>query len=322
MNSAFATLESSPTNATHHREEFRDDVVEGLSSQPKKLPCKYFYDSAGSSLFDQICELDEYYVTRTELQIMEHYAAEMGSQIGAGAMLVEFGSGSSTKTRLLLDHLPDLGAYVPVDISREHLLATAKCLSKEYPDIEILPVGADFTEPFVLPEPTRPVTHTAVYFPGSTIGNLEKERAEELLTGIATLCGTGGGLLIGVDLQKEVDVLEAAYNDSEGITAAFNLNLLTRIDKELDSNLNVDGFEHHSFYNAAHGRIEIYLRSLAINRSKSVSTNSTYKLVSLYIQSILTNTRSKGSQNSRAEQVLHSAKAGLIQITILPFCTS
>lgn len=263
MNSAFATLEQRiPEEAQRMHAIFEEDVIEGLSRTPKQLPCKYFYDETGSSLFDAICDLDEYYLTRTELQIMEQFASEMGQQIGTGAMLVEFGSGSSIKTRRLLDKLPRPTAYVPVDISDEHLHGVAGGLAAEYSDIEILPVCADFTEPFELPDSKQPLTHTAVYFPGSTIGNLEPDRAIDLLHHIASLCGTGGGLLIGVDLQKDHRVLEAAYNDANGVTAEFNLNLLVRIQRELGASLDVAQFKHHAFYNASFGRIEIYLKSL------------------------------------------------------------
>ncbi len=244
------------------RDSFADAVAAGLSSDPKELPCKYFYDQRGSSLFDQICELDEYYLTRTELEITRRYAAEMGEQIGEGAMLVEYGSGSSSKTRLLLDHLPDPAAYVPVDISRKHLLATAEDLRSDYPHIEILPVVADFTKPFALPSPARRPTHAAVYFPGSTIGNLEEHEAVHLLKSIAELCGRGGGLLIGVDLDKDPSVLELAYDDPQGVTSEFNLNLLHRMRDELGAELEVENFEHVARYDATNKRIEIFIRSL------------------------------------------------------------
>jgi len=203
-------IESSATLETSQQSQFLSDVVEGLSRPQRSLPCKYFYDHRGSQLFDQICELDEYYPTRTELAIMQQFAGQMGQQIGSGAMLIEFGSGSSTKTRLLLDQLPDPIAYVPVDISSEHLHATADRLADAYPHIEVMPVCADFTQDFALPCAERLETHDAVYFPGSTIGNLEPQDATELLIRIAALCGQGGGLLIGIDLQKDVRVLEAA----------------------------------------------------------------------------------------------------------------
>jgi dimethylhistidine N-methyltransferase len=242
-------------------EVFLHDVLSGLRQSPKELPCKYFYDERGSQLFDEICHLDEYYLTRTELDIMDRYAAEMGQQIDAGARLVEYGSGSSIKTRILLDALPDPVAYVPVDISGEHLYQTAESLREDYPEIEILPVSADFTKRFSLPDPVQEPTHTAVYFPGSTIGNFKPDGVTHLLEGIAQMCGSGGGLLIGIDLQKDPSIIEAAYNDHLGVTAAFNLNLLHRINRELDADFAVDQFDHEAIYNPQKGRIEIYLVS-------------------------------------------------------------
>lgn len=240
---------------------FKAEVLQGLRHNPKAISCKYFYDQRGSRLFDQICDLPEYYPMRTEQAIMERYIDEMVDQIGPGVMLVEYGSGSSIKTKWLLDHLHDPVAYVPVDISREHLLESADRIAGEYPNIEVLPVCADFTTEFRLPESRREPTHAAVYFPGSTIGNFVPEKAEEMLAKIAPLCGRGGGLLIGVDLQKDVGVLERAYNDSQGVTADFNLNLLHRIRSELDTDLQLGGFRHHAFYNSDEHRIEIYIRS-------------------------------------------------------------
>jgi dimethylhistidine N-methyltransferase len=237
------------------------ETLQGLAASPKRLSCKYFYDKRGSALFDRICELEEYYVTRTEQAIMDRNAAEMGEQIGPGAMLVEYGSGSSVKTRALLDHLPEPVAYVPVDISHRHLHATAESLRSDYSEFEILPVTADFTQPFSLPESENEPTHVAVYFPGSTIGNFEPPRAIEVLRSIANLCGPGGGLLIGVDLVKPAEVLERAYDDRQGVTAEFNLNLLRRLRDELGADLDLDGFEHHVVFNHSKSRIEIYIRS-------------------------------------------------------------
>ena len=198
---------------------FEAEVLQGLRASPKQIPCKYFYDQRGSQLFDRICDLPEYYPMRTEQAIMERYIDQMVDQIGPGVMLIEYGSGSSIKTRSLLEHLDDPVAYVPVDISREHLNESADRIAQEFPHIEVLPVCADFTTDFQLPMSRRPPTHAAVYFPGSTIGNFVPEKAEEMLAKIAPLCGRGGGLLIGVDLQKETEVLERAYNDSQGVTA-------------------------------------------------------------------------------------------------------
>ena len=245
------------------RQDLYDEVIAGFSESPKSLPCKLFYDQRGSELFNEICELDEYYLTRAEVQIMQRYAAEMGRQIGEQVRLVEYGSGSSTKTRILLDHLQSPVAYVPVDISRQHLLDTARQLRLDYPEVEVLPVVADFTQPISLPTPDAHHSHTAVYFPGSTIGNLEPHDALALLKNIASQCGQGGGLLIGIDLVKDVDVLERAYNDSAGVTSEFNLNLLHRIQNELGAKVDLTGYEHDSFYNQELARIEIYIRSQA-----------------------------------------------------------
>lgn len=243
-------------------EAFLDDVLHGLSQKQKTLPCKYLYDERGSELFDAICETDEYYPTRTELSIMERNAASIAFQIGKGVMLVEFGSGSSIKTRILLDSLSKPVAYVPIDISEEHILRTAEILQAAYEHIEILPVVADFTQDFALPKSQQQASHVALYFPGSTIGNFEPDEAGVLLRSMSERLGTGGGLLIGIDLQKDASVIEAAYNDEAGVTAAFNLNLLARINAELDADFKLDNFEHQAVYNAAEHRVEISIVSL------------------------------------------------------------
>lgn len=245
-----------PANAT-----FLSDVVAGLSKPQKQLPCKYFYDRAGSQLFDQICELDEYYLTRAELEIMSRFAPEMAEQIGPGVMLIEYGSGSSIKTRLLLDALVEPTAYVPVDISRKHLQHSAEALAELYTEIEVLPVCADFTTDFELPTAGGEVTHNAVYFPGSTIGNFQPNEVVALLRRITQLGGVGGGLLIGIDLKKDVERIEAAYNDRDGVTAEFNLNLLRRINRDLDADFQLEQFEHAAVYNPDDGRVEMRLVS-------------------------------------------------------------
>ncbi len=241
---------------------FLQEALAGLQSTPKTLPCKYFYDLRGSQLFDQICELPEYYPTRTEAGIMEDHIAEMAAVFGPDCLLVEYGSGSSTKTRILLDHLPHLAGYVPMDISREHLHRTAKGLAAAYPHLEILPLCADYTAPFELPEATGEVQSRVVYFPGSTIGNFHRPDAAAFLGRIAEVCGPGGGLLIGVDLRKSPQILEAAYNDAQGVTAAFNLNLLRRLNAELGADFDLGSFAHQAFYEEAIGRIEMHLQSL------------------------------------------------------------
>ena len=236
-------------------------VIEGLSRPSKRLPCKYFYDKHGSDLFDRICELDEYYLTRTELEIMRNHAAEMAQRIVRDAMLIEYGSGSSIKTRLLIDHLRDLAVYCPVDISREHLFGTAEQLAADYPQLRILPVCADFTQPFDLSQPEPEPAKVTVYFPGSTIGNFEPPNVISILRQIAVVCGRGGELLIGIDLQKDVSIIEAAYNDKDGVTDEFNLNLLTRINRELNADFDVDAFRHRARYDEQHHRVELGLVS-------------------------------------------------------------
>ena len=242
-------------------ETFLSDVIAGLSQPKKELQCKYFYDERGSQLFDQICELEEYYPTRTERKILVDHADDMARQIGTEVMLVEFGSGSSLKTRVLLDALEDPVAYVPLDISEDHLIKTAANLRKSYPAIEILPLVADFTEPFELPVASRKPSHAAVFFPGSTIGNFVPESAATMLNSIAGILGPNGGMLIGVDLQKDTAIIEAAYNDSQGVTDEFNLNVLHRVNRELGANFNIDQFKHKAIYNQDHGRVEIYVVS-------------------------------------------------------------
>lgn len=259
--STTATSNSSADESVANESSFLQDVQAGLSQKQKTLHCKYFYDERGSQLFDQICELDEYYPTRTELGIMTDQASSIAEHVGAKTVLVEYGSGSSTKTRLLLDHLEELKAYLPVDISGEHLHQTAENLREDYGDIEIHPIVADFTVPFDLPEP-HDSGRTTVYFPGSTIGNLRSDDAITLLSSIADQCGTDGGLLIGFDLAKDENVLQAAYDDASGVTAEFNLNLLHRINKELDADFDVDQFGHLVLFNREESRIEIYIESL------------------------------------------------------------
>jgi dimethylhistidine N-methyltransferase len=241
--------------------EFRDDVLHGLRAQRKRLHCKYFYDQRGSELFDRICRLEEYYLTRTELHIMRRYGGAMGQRLGRDAMVIELGSGSSVKTRILLDHLQSAVAYCPVDISRNHLLKVAADLSREYPELEVLPIVADFVQPFSLPSPGRIPSAVTVYFPGSTIGNFQPNDAAKLLAGIRELCQPTGGLLIGIDLQKDAAMIEAAYNDSEGVTERFNLNLLQRINRELDADFDIDQFRHQAFYDTERTRMDISLVS-------------------------------------------------------------
>lgn len=244
-------------------DRFRAEVVAGLQQLQKEIPCKYLYDAHGSYLFDQICMLHEYYPTRTEIGIMRAHVHEIAALLGRQCMLIEYGSGSSIKSRILLDALLEPAAYIPVDISREHLLNTAARLGEDYPELKIVPVCADYTRPFDLPRVGRPAARRSVYFPGSTIGNCHPDDAIALLQSIAALCGPGGGLLIGVDLKKDPEVLHSAYNDCKGVTADFNLNLLTRINRELGADFQCDQYRHYAFYNPYEGRMEMHLVSLA-----------------------------------------------------------
>ncbi|MCA9126605.1 MAG: L-histidine N(alpha)-methyltransferase [Planctomycetales bacterium] len=253
-----------------YRNQFLHDVWQGLSCADKYIHCKYLYDDHGSVLFDKISQLDEYYPTRTELEILATNASAMSHCVGQNAVIVELGSGSSHKTRLLLDHLLAPTAYLPVDISREHLLRTARLLAAEYPTLKVEPIVADFTSRFEIPSPYAD-QNIVVYFPGSTIGNLTIPEAMNLLHSVVNLEPAGIGLLIGIDLVKDKDVLERAYNDSEGISARFNLNLLTRANRELDANFDLRFFKHIAFYNEKHSRIEIYLES---SRDQKVSVGS------------------------------------------------
>ncbi len=241
--------------------EFLAQAIAGLAGTPRTLPSKFFYDERGSDLFLQICELPEYYVTRTETEILRHHGAEIADSIGENAELVGFGTGAGIKTRMLLQHLRNLIAYVPVDISKQHLTESAEALSREMPSLEILPVCADYLQPIDLPTPSRKPAHIAVYFPGSTIGNLKPEVAKHFLERVCRLCGESGGLIIGVDLVKPREILEAAYNDSAGVTAAFNLNILARANRELDADFNLTHWRHRAVYNEEASRIEMHLIS-------------------------------------------------------------
>jgi len=242
--------------------DLRREIIAGLQKPLKELPCKLFYDERGSKLFALICKLDEYYLTRTELAIMKDNINEIITLIGPQCKLIEFGSGTSEKTRILLSHLQDLSAYVPIDISKSHLMNSAQLISAEYPGLEVLPVCADYNHRVQVPQCDRPVSIRVVYFPGSTIGNFHPHEAIRFLEGVAELGGADGSLLIGVDLKKNPQTLNLAYNDHEGITAEFNLNALVRINQEFGANFAIQQFRHEAFYNESKGRIEAYLVSL------------------------------------------------------------
>ncbi len=255
------------------------DVLRGLKGTPKRLSPVYFYDERGSQLFDEICELPEYYVTRTETRILEAHAQEIADRIGPNALLVELGSGASVKTRLLLDRLPDLAAYVPVDISRTHLMAAAQRIAAAYPGLEVLPACADFTQAFPLPKPKRTPSRVVVYFPGSTIGNFDPSAAVELLKVMSRIAGvtvaparlgatttaaaatTVGGLVIGFDLVKDPAILERAYDDAAGVTAEFNLNVLRRLNRDLEADFDLQAFHHQARWVPEGNRIEMRLIS-------------------------------------------------------------
>jgi dimethylhistidine N-methyltransferase len=243
-----------------------DELLDGLREAPKRIPSKLLYDANGSKLFEQICKLDEYYLTRTELSIMREHAPAMAEALGARCLLIEFGSGAGTKTELLLDALAEPAAYVPIDISRSVLEHSSEQLERRYPDLAILPVCADYTSEYRIPEAPRTAESVAVYFPGSTIGNFTPDEAKGFLERIATVCGPAGGLLVGVDLDKDRGILESAYDDASGVTAAFELNVLERLNREFGADFRLDSFAYRSFYEPRMRRIEMYLVSLARQR--------------------------------------------------------
>ena len=237
------------------------DVLDGLRKSPKQLSPVWFYDEFGSSLFDSICDLPEYYVTRTELSIMRKHAAEMAHCIGPNSALIEYGSGTSLKTRLLLDRLELPATYIPVDIAQEHLLDAAGSIARDYPDLRIVPVCADFTQPFDLPVQMSWAKRRVVYFPGSTLGNFDEHQARNLLSTMRTIIGRHGAVLIGIDLKKDPLVLERAYDDAAGVTAEFNLNALRHLNRELGTDFNLHAFEHRALWVEDHSRIEMHLVS-------------------------------------------------------------
>ncbi|MEW5942459.1 MAG: L-histidine N(alpha)-methyltransferase [Pseudomonadota bacterium] len=238
---------------------FRADVVAGLAKPEKDLPPKYLYDSRGCELFEKICQLAEYYPTRTETAILHDSAKEIAQLAGEGCELIEYGSGSSRKTRMLLEALRP-AAYIPVDIAREQLLRTSAELAGAYAGLKIAAVCADYSLPLSLPDDAGG-RRKLVFFPGSTIGNFVPAEAVKFMRNAAHLAGPSGGMVVGVDLKKNASTLHAAYNDAQGVTAAFNLNLLARINRELGANFELDRFRHYAFYNAPLGRIEMHLVS-------------------------------------------------------------
>ena len=241
--------------------DFLNDVIEGLSQNPKTLKPKYFYDNRGAQLFTEICTTPEYYPTRTEIKILNQNAEDIASQIGDNTALIEYGSGALEKIKILLNFLNEPVGLIPVDISEDQLFASAKNLENFYPNLEILPVAADFTKPIPIPGFSHPPKKHVAFFPGSTIGNFEPDLAIQFLEGVTKTIGLDGLLLIGFDLKKDIETLLAAYDDQRGITSSFNKNLLSRINDELGGNFNLDTFEHVARYNENKGRIEMHLKS-------------------------------------------------------------
>lgn len=241
--------------------DFISDAIAGLSSNRRTLPCKYFYDERGAALFQKICDLPEYYITRTEIDILDRNRAEIASHLGPNIELIGLGTGAGTKTRILIEALETPAVYIPVDISEKQLRESTANFREIFPDLEILPVCADYLQPVVLPSPSHKPARNVVYFPGSTIGNFEPDEAVQFLRRVANVCRENGGLLIGADLKKARDVLEAAYNDRAGVTAQFNLNLLERVNRELGADFDLDQWRHRAIYNSDAGRIEMYLIS-------------------------------------------------------------
>jgi dimethylhistidine N-methyltransferase len=265
---------------------FLADVLRGMSASPRALPSKYFYDRRGSELFDEITRLDEYYLTRTETAIMRENIDDIGASLGQQVVVIEYGSGTSTKTRMLLEHLPPGSTYLPIDISGALLNEVARELASDYPAIRVLPVHADYSSPVDLPQADG---RRVVYFPGSTIGNFDPKSAGRFLKRIHSRVGDDGGALVGVDLKKGHDVLLPAYNDVACVTAAFNLNLLVRINRELGANFDTGAFEHRAIYNEEEGRIEMHLvcrrthtvhlagHGFEIARGEYIHTENSYK---------------------------------------------
>ena len=274
--------------ATSSNDAFRADVIAGLSQPQKSVPCKYFYDARGGQLFDAICNTPEYYPTRTELKLLRKHAAEIAGLAGSNAHLIEFGSGESAKARFLIDALKKPASYVPVDISATTLAGAAATIAPYYPKLAVRPLHADFTQDFVLPPETASGRRVG-FFPGSTIGNFTPEEAAKFLQRTAALLGEGGLLVVGVDLKKSKRILDDAYNDAGGVTAAFNLNLLRRINRDLRANFDLGAFSHCAHYNLVRGRIEMHIYSLSFQTvrvdghmfsfipGESIHTENSYK---------------------------------------------
>ncbi|TQV86956.1 L-histidine N(alpha)-methyltransferase [Aliikangiella coralliicola] len=268
--------------------EFYDDVIDGLSKKQKSLPCKYFYDQVGSELFEEICQLDEYYVTRSELELIDTIKSELAQLIGSNAVIIEPGAGAGIKIQKLLATLDTPSTYVPIDISRDFLNYSGEIIKQKFPNIDVFPVAADFTQSFKWLDYTVQ-SNRVVFFPGSTIGNFDPAQAESFLSNVGEIIGSKGAIIIGVDLVKPIAQLEAAYNDQKGITAEFNKNILVRINNELNGNFDLDLFEHDAFFNVEKSRIEMHLKSkedqsviineqqIDFKESERIHTENSYK---------------------------------------------
>ena len=266
-----------------------EEILRGMRKTQKELPTRYFYDSIGSALFEQICDLEEYYLTRVETSILIENIDDIVRWIKPKPVIIEPGSGSSTKTRIILNHIPEISAYLPVDISFELLHQSSEELRRDYPDLKVIPITADFTKGFTLPKIVNSRTNKLVFFPGSTIGNFYPHEVPAFLRQIGQIVGPGGGLLIGVDMAKSQQVLHHAYNDAKGITAAFNLNLLNNVNTAIGSDFNPDQFRHHAFFNSEESRIEMHListldqkvqiggQTFSIKKEESILTEVSYK---------------------------------------------
>lgn len=249
---------------TSKNDAFFYDVISGLTVSPKTLPCKYFYDEQGSLLFEKICQLDEYYITRTELAMLKQYAPEMAEYIGEDAVVIEPGSGAGEKIQRLLDNLKQPQAYIPIEISKEILQRSTDIIEQTYPGVQVYPVESDFTQSlqqFSSAVNEHVGDNRCLFFPGSTLGNFSPAQAVELLTIFAGIVGRHGCLLVGVDRLKSLDIIEAAYNDAQGVTAAFNSNILQRINRELDAHFDLERFAHKAIFNPQESRIEMHLSS-------------------------------------------------------------
>jgi L-histidine N-alpha-methyltransferase len=269
--------------------DFWIDVCTGLRQRQRALPPKYFYDETGSALFEQICATPEYYPTRAEMAILQRYGDEMAAFIGQPCVLVEFGCGSAVKTPLLLRHLGAQAMYVPIDICRTQLEQSASRIAALHPEIEMVAMCADYMQLHRLPEHVKNYSRRVIFFPGSTIGNYTPDEAQHLFRHAAKLAGPNGGMLVGVDCKKDPAILNTAYNDTAGLTAAFNLNLLTRMTRELGAQIEPDGFSHYAFYNPVPGRVEMHLMScrkqtihiagelFPISAGESIHTENSYK---------------------------------------------